>query len=88
MGRHFRLRWRGRDTAGPGVRPAGIESYALYARKGLGHYHLVLTTRQSTVRFVGKRGSKYSFYIEARDLAGNVEPAPHAADFVIRVRRR
>lgn len=88
VGRHFTLRWRGQDSAGPGVRPAGIESYAIYARKGAGHYHLILTTRRSTVRFVGKRGSKYSFYIEARDLAGNVEPAPHTADFVIRVRRR
>jgi subtilisin family serine protease len=88
VGRHFKLRWRGRDTAGPGVAPAGIESYAVYARKGRGHYHLILTTQRNTVRFVGKRGSKYSFYIQARDLAGNVEPAPHAADFVIRVRRR
>jgi serine protease len=88
VGRHFKLRWRGRDTAAPGVTAAGIESYRIYAREGRGHYHLILTTRRTTVRFTGKRGSKYSFYIQARDLAGNLEPAPHSADFVIRVRRR
>jgi serine protease len=88
VGRHFKLRWRGRDAAPSGVAPAGIESYSVYARKGHGRYHLILTTHRSTVRFTGKRGSRYSFYIQARDLAGNVEPAPRSADFVIRVRRR
>jgi subtilisin family serine protease len=88
VGRHFKLRWRGRDTAGPGAAAAGIESYGVYARKGHGRYHFILSTRRTTVRFTGKRGSKYSFYIQARDLAGNVEPAPRSADFVIRVRRR
>lgn len=88
VGRHFTLRWRGLDTAGPGVAPAGIESFSIYAHKGGGHYQLILTTRRTSVRFTGKRGSRYSFYIQARDLAGNLEPAPHTADFVIRVRRR
>jgi len=87
VGRHFTLRWRGRDTAGPGVAPAGVESYRVYARKGRGRYHLVAVTSSASIRFTGKRGSEYSFYIQARDLAGNIEKPPHAADFVIRVRR-
>ena len=87
VGRHFRLRWRGRDSAGPGVHPAGIESYRVYARKGRGHYHLEVVTSANAVSFTGKRGSRYSFYIQARDRAGNVERPPHTADFVIRIRR-
>jgi hypothetical protein len=87
VGRHFTLRWRGRDSAAPGVAPSGVESYRVYARKGRSGYHLEAITRSSSIRFTGKRGSKYSFYIQARDLAGNVEKLPHAADFVIRVRR-
>jgi hypothetical protein len=87
-GRHFTLRWRGRDSAGSGVVPAGIESYRVYARRGHGRYHFILRTRGNAVRFTGKRGRRYSFYIQARDRAGNVEPAPKSADFVVRVRRR
>jgi subtilisin family serine protease len=87
VGRHFTLRWRGRDTAGPGVAAAGVESYRIYARRGRGHYRLEAITRGPSVRFTGRRGSRYSFYIQARDLAGNVESPPRTADFVIRVRR-
>jgi subtilisin family serine protease len=87
VGPHFTLRWRGKDTAGPGVAAAGVESYRIYARKGRGHYRLEAVTRSSSIRFTGRRGSRYSFYIQSRDLAGNVEPPPHTADFRIRVRR-
>lgn len=87
VGPHFTLRWRGRDTAGPGVKPAGIESYSVFARRGRGRYRLVAVTHSSSIRFTGARGARYSFYIEARDLAGNVERPPHSADFRIRVRR-
>jgi subtilisin family serine protease len=86
-GRRFTLRWRGQDLAGAGVAPAGVESYRLYARQGRGHYRLVVTTRLSSARFSGDRGKRYSFYIQARDRAGNVEAAPKSADFVVRVRR-
>lgn len=86
-GRRFTLRWRGRDRAAPGVPPAGVESYRLYARQGRGRYHLVAATRRALAAFVGDRGKRYSFYVQARDRAGNVEPAPKSADFVVRVRR-
>jgi serine protease len=87
VGKRFRLRWRGRDAAAPGVAAAGIESYRVYARKGKGRYRFVARVRSDSVQFTGNRGSRYSFYIQARDLAGNVESPPRAADFVIRVRR-
>jgi serine protease len=87
-GRTFRLRWRGRDTAAPGVAAAGIEAYRVYARKGRGRYRLEYSTRGNSVRFTGKRGVRYSFYIQAKDRAGNVEPPPATADFVVRIRRR
>ncbi len=86
-GRKFRLRWRGEDTATPGIAPAGIESYRVYARKGNGRYRFEIATRGNSVRFTGKRGSRYSFYIQAKDRAGNVEAPPTTADFVIRIRR-
>ena len=86
-GKHFKLRWRGRDSAAPGVAPAGIESYRVFARRGHGRYRLVVKTRDNLARFTGNRGSRYSFYIQARDRAGNLEQPPRTADFVIRVRR-
>ena len=86
-GRHFTLRWRGRDTAGPGIKPAGVEDYRIFAREGKGRYRLVVTTRRSSAGFTGRRGSRYSFYLQAHDRAGNLEPAPRNADFVVRVRR-
>lgn len=84
-GRRFTLRWRARDSAAAGIRAAGLEAYRVYARSGRGVYHLELVTRSRSARFVGKRGRRYSFYIQARDRAGNVEPPPRSADFVIRV---
>jgi serine protease len=87
VGRHFTLRWRGKDSAAPGIVPAGVESYRVYARKGHTRYRLEAVTRESSVRFTGRSGSRYSFYIVARDRAGNVERPPRTADFVIRVRR-
>jgi subtilisin family serine protease len=86
-GRHFTLRWRGRDRAGPGIKSAGVEAYRIYARRGKRRYRLVVTTRFSSAGFTGTRGSRYSFYVQARDRAGNLEPAPRNADFVVRVSR-
>jgi subtilisin family serine protease len=85
-GRRFTIRWRGRDRADVGIKPSGVESYRVYARRGRGHYKLAAVTERPSARFTGKRGRKYSFYVQAKDLAGNVEAPPHGADFVIRVR--
>jgi serine protease len=85
-GRRFTLRWHGRDRAAAEVKPAGVESYRIYARRGRGHYGLVDVTTGPRDTFTGERGKRYSFYVQARDRAGNLEPAPKSADFVIRIR--
>ena len=58
--------------APPGIRPAGIESYAVYVRRG-GSYKLLATTDANRYRYRGRRGKRYSFHVRARDRAGNVE---------------
>jgi serine protease len=85
-GRVFTLHWKGRDLAPPGIRPAGIESYAVYVKRG-GRYRLVATTEANRFRYRGRRGKRYSFHVRARDRAGNVEAPPPRADFLVRVRR-
>jgi subtilisin family serine protease len=82
----FVLRWRGRDTAPPGVRTAGVESYAVYVKRGR-RWALVETTTGNRVRYRGTRGKRYSFHVRAKDRAGNVEAAPGRPDFLVRVRR-
>jgi serine protease len=85
-GRVFTLRWRGRDKAPPGVRPAGIESYGVYVRRGR-RYRLAAVTASNRFRYRGRRGKRYSFHVRARDRAGNVEAPPRRPDFLVRVRR-
>jgi len=84
--RAFVLRWRGRDSAPPGIRPAGVESYAVYVKRGRS-YRLLETTDANRYRYRGRRGKRYSFYVRAKDRAGNLEAPPRDADFVVRVRR-
>jgi subtilisin family serine protease len=86
VGRRFTLRWRGSDVAPPGIRPAGVESYAVYVKRGQ-RYRLVHTTKANRYRYRGRRGRRYGFYVRARDRAGNIEAPPPRPDFLIRVRR-
>jgi len=86
VGRRFTLRWHGRDLAPPGIRPAGVESYAVYVKRGR-RYGLLASTAANRYRYRGRRGKRYSFHVRARDRAGNVEAPPRNADFVVRVRR-
>jgi subtilisin family serine protease len=85
-GRVFTLRWRGRDLAPPGVRPAGVDLYAVYLKRGR-KYKPIAVTESNRYRYRGKRGRRYSFHVRARDRAGNVEPQPSRPDFLVRVRR-
>ena len=85
-GRLFTLRWRGRDSAPPGIRPGGVEAYAVYVRRGR-RYKLLTNTTSNRYRYRGTRGNRYSFHVRARDRAGNVEPQPRRPDFLVRVRR-
>jgi subtilisin family serine protease len=82
----FRLRWSSRDAAPAGVRPSGVASYRVFAKHG-GGYKLVDTTTSGSARFRGSPGARYSFYVQARDRAGNLEAPPAGADFVVRVRQ-
>lgn len=86
VGRRFTLRWRGRDLAPPGVRAAGIESYAVYVKRGR-RYNRLATTTTNRYRYRGSSGKRYSFHVRARDRAGNVEAPPRRPDFLVRVRR-
>jgi subtilisin family serine protease len=86
--RVFKIRWRGRDSAGPGVTPSGIESYRIWAREGGGKPRSIERTRRRAETFVGTRGSRYAIWVQARDRAGNVERRSAKPDFIIRVRSR
>ncbi|MGH2979916.1 MAG: S8 family serine peptidase, partial [Solirubrobacterales bacterium] len=86
VGQRFTLRWRGKDLAPAVVRPAGVESYALYVRRGRGYKRLT-TTSANRFRYRGRRGKRYSFHVRARDRAGNREAPPSRPDFLVRVRR-
>jgi subtilisin family serine protease len=86
VGRRFTLRWSGKDLAPPGIRAAGVESYAVYLKRGR-RYKLIGTTQGNRYHYRGRRGKRYSFHVRARDRAGNVEAAPPRPDFLVRVRR-
>jgi hypothetical protein len=86
VGRRFTLRWHGRDLAPPGIRPAGVEAYAVYVKRGR-RFKLLASTTANRYRYRGRRGERYSFHVRARDRAGNVEPQPRRPDFLVRVRR-
>ena len=68
------------------MNPAGIESYAVYVKRGSGYKRLATTTGRS-YHYRGKRGKRYTFRVLAKDLAGNAESLPGRASFVVRVRR-
>ena len=86
VGRKFTLRWRGKDVAPPGIRPSGVESYAVYVKRGRRYKHIATTTA-NRYRYRGRRGKRYSFHVRASDRAGNREPQPKRPDFLVRVRR-
>jgi serine protease len=86
VSRRFTLKWRGRDSAPPGVAPAGIDTYTVYEKRGKRFYKAIATTTSTRYRLRGRRGKRYTFVVRARDLAGNVEPTRRAS-FVVRVRR-
>jgi len=86
--RVFSIRWRGRDSAGPGVTPSGIETYRIWVREGNGRPLTIEKTRRRAETFVGTRGHRYEFWIQARDRAGNLEKRGARPDFVVRVKRR
>ena len=86
-GTRFTLRWSGRDTAAPGVLPAGIRSFDVYASRDGRAYHRIGRTSRTRMRFAGRRGSRYRFFTVATDRAGNREPRHRRPDAMTRIRR-
>ena len=87
-GRAVTLRWSGSDAARPGVVPAGIRSYRVYARRGSGPARRVAMTARRSARLRGRPGARYSVWTRALDRAGNLEPAPSRPDAAVRFLRR
>jgi subtilisin family serine protease len=83
-GRSFRLRWKSKDGAPPGVTASGVASFRVLVKRGRRN-KLVAETGASSYRFEASRGRSYAFMIQARDRAGNLEPLGQA-DVLVRVR--
>jgi hypothetical protein len=86
-GTRFTLRWSGRDRAAPGVFPAGIGFFDVYASRDGRAYHRIARTSRKQMRFVGRRGSRYRFFTVATDRAGNRESRHRRPDATTRIRR-
>lgn len=72
----FAVTWEGSDTGG-----SGIANYDVYVSENGGPFTALLSATPLTgTMFTGSLGKTYTFYSQARDLAGNLEPAPAAAD--------
>jgi RHS repeat-associated protein len=73
----FLVSWAGADDAGG----SGIASYEIFVSDNGGAFSPWLSdTTLTTASFLGHPGHSYAFYSQARDHAGNTEPAPTLAD--------
>ncbi len=72
----FTVSWAGLDDA----RGSGIASFDVYVSDNNGPFKLwQAATPQTSAAFTGVDGHAYAFYSVATDNAGNVQPAPTAA---------
>ena len=74
--REVLLEWSGTDQG------AGIRDYTLFVSEDGQPFMPIVNSSETNHTFVGKSGANYHFYSIARDLAGNLEPAPSVADAV------
>ncbi len=70
------LTWSGHDQNRPGLIASGVDHYDVYAVGAGGRPRLLARTRRHSLRFTGRRGSRYGFYSVAVDRAGNPERRP------------
>jgi hypothetical protein len=86
QGKTVLLRWSGVDRGPRGVRVSGIAHFdVLAARDGARPRVIARTRRRSMhVRLLLRPGSRYAFFTEAVDRAGNRERAPRHADAAVR----
>ncbi len=77
----FTVSWSGSDTGGP-----GIASYDVYVSDDGGPFTAFQTnTTATSATFTDLPGHTYGFYSVATDTAGNVQPAPTAAQATTQV---
>ena len=81
----FRLRWSGHDQQRPGLIGSGIAYYDVYARANGAGARLIARTTGDELKFRGRPGFRYVFFVIAVDRAGNREP--HPEDVKTRVAR-
>ena len=85
--RSVTLKLKGTDTAPPGVTASGIARYrVLRSVRGHTPVKIAVTTR-TKLRVRVKPRATYSFYVQAVDKAGNVQPLPAQPSARIRVLR-
>src|SRR5205823_6208978 len=73
---NFTVSWSGGDNAGG----SGIASYSVFVSDNGGGFTPWLTeTARTSATYTGMNGHTYGFYSIATDNAGNVQPAPDAA---------
>jgi len=79
--RYLFLRWSGaRDLAAPGLRPAGILAYEVWASINGRPYRRVFRTLRTSLRFRATPGARHAFFTVAVDRQGNREPRPRLPD--------
>lgn len=72
--KRFTLRWSGGDPPGaPALVPSGIAYFDVYASRDGKRLHRIGHTASRRMRFSGRKGSRYRFFLVATDRAGNRE---------------
>jgi subtilisin family serine protease len=83
--RTFILHWTGHDQQRAGLIASGIAYYDVYLRLSKGRSRLLARTSRHGLKFRGRSGTKYSFFVIAVDRAGNRQtPVAAAATRVAR----
>ena len=85
--RAFRVRWTARDTAAPGLRPAGVSYVEVWRAVDRRRARRIARSRRHSLLVRGAPGHRYSFFTIAVDRAGNREARPRRPDAVTSVLR-
>ena len=81
------LRLHGSDTSAPGVMASGVSRFRILRAVGGRAPTRILTTTRTVVKVRVRPRALYSFYVQAIDRAGNVEPLSAAPLARVRVVR-
>src|SRR4051794_8905576 len=86
-GRTITLRLHGSDGAPAGVVASGVAKFRVYRSVNAGRPVKLLVTRRTKLKVRARRRARYSFYVQAVDRAGNVQPFPSRPGARTRVTR-